>query len=225
MLSTTKFDERSAVVASSGLASRSSTKSMNGFGLAWDARRGRWISLVYRYVFPRSPFLGSSGTGSSSQYHSHEMGGGGRPGRFSFGPCKHHHLTIGQSPFTRQHHHHHHRHRRYSTHISSTALPTSLPPSTAYSDADPDDLLLLTSAADNTRRLDGTGDMETMETMLMNEFLSSAYLEPHSTDGYYGDEGVNGCTVTGGEVVAPSSPPPPLFLDGSCPIPDLHGLY
>lgn len=86
---------------------------------------------------------------------------------------------------------------------------------------------------------------EDMETMLLDEFLSSAIVydvdhhhhqqaqyqqsgyhhhpqQQHQqqsprTDNWYINQGI----LESSGMPAPSSPPPPLFLDGSCPIPDL----
>lgn len=67
---------------------------LNGFGLAWDGRRGRWISLVYRYSFPRNPFFHSSLRNSIRD---------GSSGRFSFGPCKSYNVILGQNPLALKH--------------------------------------------------------------------------------------------------------------------------
>lgn len=207
MLSTTKIEHES------GLTSRASGKSMSGFGLAWDARRGRWISLVYRYVFPRSPFLGTAGCASSDP---------GRRGRFAFGPCKQHHLTIGQSPFTRQQNNRQQQPRRHQSRLRSVAeeAPTSY---AGFSDHDSiyeglaDDLFFSGAPASADRR--GTErDREEEETRMMNEFLSSAYMDPVSGTGF-GEEAGQGMA---GGLVAPSSPPPPLFLES---IPELAGYF
>lgn len=167
---TADYDDIEPEMEESSLGRRSE------FGLAWDSRRGRWISLVYRYVFPKSPF---------------QFGEQLRPGRFEFGPCKHHHMTISQSPFTRR-----------ITNLASIGKKRRHQPAASRQ-----------QYHDTTELLSMCDDQS-----LLDDFLSSAVIDGQSGYGYGGEEEF-GIPSIG---VMPSSPPPPLFLDGSCPIPDLN---
>lgn len=64
--------------------------------------------------------------------------------------------------------------------------------------------------------------VEDDETTLLNDFLSSAIIDHHhaSTAQGYGLQSWNG--IDGQQLVAPSSPPPPLFPDES---PDLDLIF
>jgi hypothetical protein len=100
--------------------------------------------------------------------------------------------------------------------------------------------------AEEPKRLNQNEADAEHESMLMNDFLSSAIIDHyqhhhhHSHHSYHHSHSHSHhhchnpsslhstCTTQadepgsyGGGLVAPSSPPPPLFLDGSCPIPDL----
>ncbi len=184
---TTVVDEEEAVRSRSG--------SISGFGLAWDARRGRWISLVYRYVFPKTPFQHTNTSTTSSHTHL-----GTRRGRFEFGPCKQHNMTISPNPW--------HSLRNKRPFLSEADYSQN-------EDVESDEL------TDGMVRSELPLDMFRSDVVddnfLMHDFLSSAVIQGDETGGLTGP-----AFNDFGALVMPSSPPPPLFLDGSCPIPDLQ---
>lgn len=138
----------------SGAHSSSQEPPMNGFGLAWDGRRGRWISLVYKYDFPSdsfiSPTLQTKTTSKPSLVNGSIFKGGG----FAFSPCKSHEIIMGQqSPFSRRllKHNSRTRHRQRNPHrllgrsqLSHIPEESSLVPSSDPVGLD-DDLLVTKS--------------------------------------------------------------------------------
>lgn len=62
--------------------------------------------------------------------------------------------------------------------------------------------------------------VEDDETTLLNDFLSSAIVDHNHHVSHHSS--VNWIGIDGQQLVAPSSPPPPLFLDES---PDLDSIF
>lgn len=189
---------------------------MDRFGLAWDSRRGRWISLVYRYVFPTTSFQLPD---HHHQQHQHQRG---RLGRFEFGPCKQHHMMISQSPFKRRHHpqpyhsnpHGHVGHGRRRVDVEESFLSSRLADEDRVDEALLTDFVGLDDDYDNDYDYDydygddGDGDAHELDERSkvlpvgMEEFLCTPVLDDQMFD-----------LLMTTDLVMPSSPPPPLFSD------------
>jgi hypothetical protein len=140
--------------SNAGATSSTVPSSMDGYGLAWDGRRGRWISLVYRYDFPSDSFISPTLPPKSMPRPVIQGSGFKGGGGFAFSPCKNHEIIMGQqSPFSRRllkhrsgsRHRHHNPHRLLPrSQLSHIPEESSLPPSSDAIGLD-DDIMVMQS--------------------------------------------------------------------------------